>query len=124
MKCKFIKSDGQTCNAHALKDSEYCFTHDPDHQEEKKLAVTKGGLARKHYQVYGEPVSINTPKDIQSLLGLVVSGVWTGEIPSNQPANTLGFLARCWLDAYEKCEIESRMNELEKKVDKLVNKTN
>lgn len=118
MKCTYIRSTGDQCNANASKGSNFCFSHNPDYEKEKNLAVKNGGLNRKHYEAYGEAVRLETPKDIKNFLGKVINGVWTGELPSNAPANTLGFLARCFLDAHEAGEVEERLNILEDRLNK------
>lgn len=118
MTCTFIKPDGQQCNANATKDGKFCFFHSPNYKEKKALAVIKGGLNRKHYEAYGEAVKLESPKDIKSLLGLVINKLWTGEMPSNQPANSIGFLARCFLDAHEASEVETRLDGLEERLNK------
>jgi len=116
--CIFIKPDGNPCEANSLKGSDYCFSHDPTTQEAKLLAVTKGGLNRKLYEVYGEPLTLEEPSDIKKLLSNVINGIWTGTIPASQPANSIGFLSRCWLDAYQISEIENRLKSIEEKLTK------
>lgn len=118
-KCNFIKQDGLQCEANSILDSDLCFTHNPAMQESKMIAVTKGGLNRKHYESYGDDLLLETTSDIKRLLGEVINGVWTGKIPANQPANTFGFLARCWIDANQAMEFEDRLDVLEKKLEKL-----
>lgn len=117
MRCKYIKSDGTRCKAYAMKNSEYCFSHNPEVKEEKALAVRKGGLNRRLCKAYGEPLEINSPEDIKNLLADVINGVWCGDIPENRPAATLGFLSRCFLSAYEKSEMEERIKSLEELLD-------
>ena len=119
MICKVIKPDGIPCQANAIENSDYCFSHNPEYSEQKQLAVTKGGLNRKHYEVYGESVEINTPLDIRKMLSEVINGVWTGKIPSNQPANTIGFLSRCWLDANEQSDIADRIEKVEQLLEEI-----
>lgn len=121
MKCKFLKVDGTQCKANAVHQSEYCFTHDPEHKEDKQEAVKKGGLNRKTYLSPDKPIKIKSISDIQALLAATIEGVWIGQIPANQPANTIGFLCRCYVDVYEKVEIERKVSELETKVEDLVN---
>jgi hypothetical protein len=116
MKCKYIKSNKEQCQAQAIHNSEYCFRHDQSKKVLQLAASQKGGEARKLVQVYGEAIKIETPQDIKVLLGLVIKGVWEGRIPAGQPANTIGFLARCFLDAYEKSELEERLLNLEKRI--------
>ena len=117
--CTFIKPDGLQCEAKAVSDSELCLSHDPNMQEAKLIAVTKGGLNRKHYEAYGQPVTLENPSDIKKLLADTINGVWTGKIPATQPANTIGFLARCWIDIHQTMEFEERMDTLEEKLEKM-----
>lgn len=105
--------------ANAVRGSDLCFSHDPSLKEQKVRAVTKGGLNRRHYQVYGKPMSLKTPDDVKNLLNEVINKVWTGEMPSNQPANTIGFLARCFLDAHEAGDVEKRLEKLEKLAERM-----
>jgi len=118
MKCKFTKPSGEQCKANATKGSDCCFTHNPAYAEEKALAVTKGGLNRRLRVVYGETLKLQTPKDIKRLLAETINKVWLGEMPSNQPANSIGFLARCFLDAHEASEVETRLDGLETRLTK------
>lgn len=117
MQCKFVKTDGNLCEANAVTDSDFCFSHDPKYQQAKLVAVTLGGENRRHYEQYGNQLTIETPGDIKKLLTEVINGIWTGTIPANQPANSIGFLARCWLDAYELSELEKRIKTIEEKLE-------
>jgi len=119
MKCTFIKSDNQPCQAQAMNGSEFCFRHDPNSKELQLVASSKGGANRKLFKSYGEKIEIKSPKDVMELIGLTISGVWSGEIPAGQPANTIGFLSRCYLDVYEKTEIEERISKLEEKIEEI-----
>ena len=50
-KCIFIKPNGEECKANAMRDSKFCFTHNPDVEAEKMLAVSRGGSSpRKAYK--------------------------------------------------------------------------
>jgi len=117
--CQFIKSDGTRCEANSVNGSEYCFSHNPDFKDAKLAAVIRGGLNRKHYEAYGEPIVIEKPEDIKKLLAETINGVWTGKIPANQPANTIGFLARCWIDAHQTFEFDNRLDLIEQEMEKL-----
>jgi hypothetical protein len=119
MKCQFIKPDGTKCNANAMAGSNYCFNHNPATQKEKHLAVVKGGLAPKKFFLKNQgEVSLKTAGDAKNFLAKVINAVWVGEIPATPVANTLGFLVRCFLDAYEKAEIETRLDEIEQRLEK------
>ena len=102
MRCTHIKSNKERCKAKAIKDSNYCFTHHPNYDKKRAVARRRGGLNRKHYDCYhNESIPLTSPQDAQKLLELVINGVLRGKIPAKQPANTIGFLTRCWLDAYK-----------------------
>jgi hypothetical protein len=116
MKCVYIKANGEPCEANAVGNSSYCFSHSPEYRKEKALAVQKGGLNRKLIQVYGDEVEIRTPQDIKNLLADSINLVWTGKMPANQPANSIAYLCRCWLDAHEVTEITLRLDAIEKKL--------
>jgi hypothetical protein len=45
--CKGIKQGGDRCLAPPLRDSDFCFWHDPEHQAEAAEARRLGGLRRK-----------------------------------------------------------------------------
>ncbi len=118
MKCNYLKEDGVPCEANAIKGSSLWISHNPDTADLKALAVSRGGQNRKLMAEYGEALEIQSPTDIKNLLAMTISGVWTGKIPANQPANTIGFLARCYLDACEISELEERLNKIESSISK------
>lgn len=113
MNCQFLKQDNQLCNAKAIKNSKYCFSHNPDYVEQKIQAVTKGGLNRRLIESYGEELKIDTASDIKNLISKTINMIWTGKMSTSSPANSIGFLARVFLDAYEKTDIENRISTLE-----------
>lgn len=45
-KCKATTKAGEPCPWNALKNSDYCFSHDPDKKEERQQARVAGGKAR------------------------------------------------------------------------------
>ena len=110
--CKFIKPDGEQCRAKAMKGSDYCFTHNPDMQIEKHLAVVKGGLNSKRVKLDLEPLSIKTPQEVSMLLEDTINKVRSGEIPPNI-ANTIGYLAGHTLKAIETADLQDKVIELE-----------
>lgn len=60
-------------------------------------------------------MDINSPEDIKNFLAKVINGVWSQEVPI--PVGTsMGFLSRCWLDAYEKTDMEVRLKKVEAKL--------
>lgn len=115
--CAYIKTDGTNCQTYHTTNSLYCFRHNPDNKKKSLLASKKGGENRRLQAVFGSPVKIESAADVKIFLGLVINSVWTGQAPV--PVGTaMGFLTRCWLDAYDKSEIEKKINDLEQRLQK------
>jgi hypothetical protein len=115
MQCKFIKPNKEQCKANSLTNSQFCFRHDPKHATEAHRASQKGGENRNHTGGFDEKISLKKPQDIQDFLSKVINYTWQGKIPAKD-SSSMGFLTRCWLDAYDKAELEQRVNELEKQL--------
>ncbi|MDP2672156.1 MAG: hypothetical protein Q8O68_01450 [Candidatus Daviesbacteria bacterium] len=116
--CKHVKTNGTQCQAKPVKGSEYCFRHNKDFKEQSIQASRKGGLNRRLQGAYGDSVKLTTPHDVTKFLGLVINNVWTGKIPV-QVGTSMGFLTRCWLDAYEASDVEVKLKRIEQKLDRL-----
>ena len=78
-------------------------------------AVTKGGLAPKKIKLDMPAVPIKTVQDVILVLEETINSVRTGELPTSNPANTIGFLCSHILKAIEissvgpKLEVIDRM---------------
>ena|ERR1035437_10016838 len=118
MKCQYIKQDETNCKAYQTADSSYCFRHNPNNKEKGLLASKKGGENRRLQEVFGESVALQSAEDVKTFLGLVINSVWTGTAPV-QLGTSMGFLTRCWLDAYDRSEIEKKLNDLEARLQKV-----
>src|SRR4051794_38219755 len=44
--CQYIKSDGSQCQSYTVRESFYCFIHDPNLKQEREAARVKGGKER------------------------------------------------------------------------------
>src|SRR3989344_8609424 len=117
MKCKKILDNKQQCRAFAQMDNDFCFRHDPTRNEAKLVASSKGGQNRALQGFYGKSVRLKTPEDVKNFLGQVINGVWCEGVPV-PVGSSMGFLTRCWLDAYEASDIVKRLDEIEEKLNK------
>lgn len=118
MKCKRILNNNQLCGAFAQKNNDFCFRHDPKNKETKLVASSKGGRNRALQGVYGAPVKIETPEDVKRFLGKVINAVWAEGVPV-PVGSSMGFLTRCWLDAFEVSDVTKRLDEIEEKLNKV-----
>ncbi len=115
MKCIYQKLDGNQCNANAMSNAQFCFTHNPETQELKKQAVLKGGLATKNR----EPSKALKRLDVKSIpdslvvLEDTINRVRT-EPMTPQRANCIGFLltlAFKAMETHKQQQLEERIKE-------------
>lgn len=116
-RCIHVKAKGIKCRAWSLKNSDYCFFHDPFKSQDRNRAQCKGGEAsqRKTLPECTEDVSIETATDIVELLATTISQTRKGEIDS-KIATTIGYLSSIVLRAREQGILEERMFTLEKQL--------
>lgn len=117
MQCTATKSDGTACQAKTLKCGKVCYRHDQATRTEALRSSSEGGQAKRQYVRLGAPSRIKTPKDIQNLMARAINSLWTGKMPAGNPAGALGYLSKIFLEAYEKSELEMRLEALEKRMD-------
>jgi hypothetical protein len=111
MKCQFTKPEGSQCNANAMTEADYCFSHNPDTRGEKEMAVRKGGLALKPRQEAEpfDPLPIRSIEGILVLIEDTMNRVRT-EPMTHQKANCIGYLAGIALKAIEVGEIDEKLD--------------
>jgi len=112
MKCKFIKPNGEQCNANAMVGADFCFSHNPKTQEAKKIAVLRGGLAIKKNEEFLPPMRIRTTEDILIVLEDTINRIRTRPM-THQRANCIGFLCNAMLKALEQNKVEKRLKNIE-----------
>jgi len=112
MQCTYLKSDGSQCEANAMKESPFCFSHNPDTQQEKHLATVKGGENSRSVELNLPPAELQNPEHVVRMLGDTINGVRSGEIPPNI-ANTVGYLAGHLLKAMEVANFAGRLELVE-----------
>ena len=115
MKCEFIKPDGTKCEAHAIKDSEFCYFHNPDiSDEEKREAQSNGGKTKA--LTLKEPLPelvLAEPADAVLLIADTISRVRAGTLDI-RTANCLGFLSDKLLKAFETSRLNDRLEVIER----------
>jgi hypothetical protein len=115
--CAAIKPDGSRCKARAMKGSQWCFNHHPDHSQERRHNASKGGKRGGR----GRPAGSGAEglQDIKDLLKSLTDDVLSGDverataIAANQLLNTslrAIELERKWREIEE---LESRLEALE-----------
>ena len=115
MKCEFIKDNGEKCEAHAIKDSEFCYFHNPDiSDEEKREARSNGGKTKA--LTLKEPLpalALVKPADTILLIADTIRRVRAGTLDI-RTANCLGFLSDKLLKAFEVSKLNDRVKIIER----------
>mgnify|MGYP000199183508 CR=1 FL=1 len=71
-KCIFVNSSGKQCGCYAVKNSTFCFNHDPSKSEERTNARRKGGkLHRKQINT----VPVENPSDVLRIIEKTIGDV-------------------------------------------------
>jgi len=115
MKCEFIKTDGEKCEAHAIKDSEFCYFHNPDISDEEKREAQSNGGKTKALKLK-EPLpalALVKPDDTILLVADTIRRVRAGTLDI-RTANCLGFLSDKLLKAFEVSKLNDRVKIIER----------
>jgi hypothetical protein len=112
--CQYIRSGGERCKAHAIKDSGYCFFHDPSKTADRSAARKAGG--RKHRAATLPSATpdrrLATVAEVITLLGETINQVRRGDMDP-RVANSAGYLSGLLLKALQQGEVEDRLAALE-----------
>ncbi|KKQ35288.1 MAG: hypothetical protein US50_C0019G0010 [Candidatus Nomurabacteria bacterium GW2011_GWB1_37_5] len=111
--CQFIKQNNEKCEANAMTDKGYCFTHNPETKGAKQLAVIKGGKSPKKNYNPLSPIEISDSRSVVNLLATTINEVRQGKADL-RVANCIGYLAGHLIKALEVSELEGRLETVEK----------
>lgn len=116
--CKASNSSGEPCGAWALKDSDFCFMHDPTRGEERAKARRRGGMRLRPGHggdLEGIPGKVRTLADVLGVLDYTLAEILILE-NSLARGRVLIALAAGFVDAIQAGEFEARLAALEEKV--------
>jgi hypothetical protein len=114
-KCKAIRPYGSNCDAWAMSDSDYCFTHNPETQADRLLANQKGGKSPKKNLNPLPALALRQTNEIVILLEETINKVRSGELDL-KVANTVGFLSGHLLKAIELADLSGRVETIERAI--------
>ncbi len=114
--CIFVKKNGDTCGALAMKNSDFCFFHNPETETKRQETKRKGGKS-KVIVVKGKfpAVKIKKVSDVVKFLTDLINGVLIGEIDL-RISTGLTYIANSVLKGLELSQVESRIDKLETKL--------
>jgi hypothetical protein len=117
-KCTAITRGGERCKGIAIDSSDYCYSHHPDHADDRKRAARKGGKRGGR----GRP-SVDLAK-LQARFEELAERVLNGEVErakaavAGQLLNGARACIRDGLSAREQEELVERLEELERVLEK------
>jgi len=96
-----------------MKDSNYCYLHNPNiSEQEKKTIQAKGGKNNTHSVKDSLPsIEIDDIKSVMYLLKDTINRVRSGEMDI-KVANCIGFLSNHLMKAYELDQIENKLDKV------------
>jgi hypothetical protein len=121
--CAGIKADGGRCGAQAMRNSQWCFSHHPDYEQERRRRGSKGGKRGGRGRPVAELGALRVENgEIRNRLleGELLPGVAAVAI---QSINTDIRAVSAALKAREQEELESRLEELERALEAKREKT-
>jgi hypothetical protein len=112
--CQGVTPEGSRCQAAALRNSDFCFFHDPSKDAERREARAAGGRQNrmKTLNTAASDVQIKDCGDVVELLSETINQVRKGLIDP-RVANSVGYLANIAVRVVEQSELEDRIAKLE-----------
>lgn len=97
-----------------MRDSDYCYYHNPDIAEERQAASIRGGRGKRARvdTPLGVTVKFESVSDVLRLLEVVTEAMLNGEV-DQRVASTTAYLSNVVLRALEGSEMEKRIEKLE-----------
>lgn len=113
--CVFVKPDGERCRSSPMRESGFCFWHDPDHRDEATEARRLGGLRRRREKITSGAYELEGVESIEEIRRIVQIAVLDalGLENSVARARTLLYAAQTALRLNEVTEVEERLEALE-----------
>ena len=116
-RCAGIRADGGRCGAQAIRDSQWCFNHHPDYEEQRQRRASKGGKRGGRGRPQAEL------SDLKSRLSDLADDVLAGNVDRSDAAvvgQLLGTMIRAIkteLEVKQQQEIIERVEVLEQAAD-------
>jgi hypothetical protein len=111
-RCAAIKPDGGRCKAEAMPDAEWCYSHHPDHAEERRRRASRAGKAGGR----GRPAT--ELRDVKALCEDLTNRVLAGSLLPG-PAAVANQLINTRLRAIEQERKNRETDDLEARIETL-----
>ena len=114
--CKYVKGNGEPCQAGCISGSDYCYWHSPELAHKRAEARKRGGFNRQTPKRSNPgPYSIQGVDDIVKVLQDALNDACALE-NSHARSRTIGYLCMIALRTLEVGELEYRVRMLEERL--------
>jgi hypothetical protein len=120
-RCKFVKKSGEICNAIQMKNSDFCYFHSPETEEERKQNIRNGG--KKKVIVVSEnvnskllnnlPFKLRNAKQVSRFYELLINETLAGNLDLRYSTG-ISYILSGLLKSLELSEMEERIINIEK----------
>ena len=112
--CRAMKQSGEGCQTAALPKSAFCYFHDPAKAIERREAQSLGGRQNRirALDATAPDVEVEDCGEVVALVSATINQVRKGIIDP-RVANSVGYLANILIKAFERDELETRIEKLE-----------
>jgi hypothetical protein len=116
--CGFIKASGERCRAQAMRESQWCYVHDPALEDKRRRNNSKGG--RRGGKGRPSTVLQRLQQRLEDLAEQVLAGEVEQDLASTagRLLNFSGNQMKNFLAAREQEELEERVAELEEALER------
>ena|SRR3990167_67542 len=113
--CIFVKDNQEQCGGFAIEKSQYCLSHDPDSEKARLERAKKGGAGESYQRLDMKlkPLEIKNAQGIVDASIQLINEVREGALPP-KIATTIGYLLSITQKAYEKSNLEYKIETLER----------
>jgi len=113
--CRFVKDNGEPCQAAAMPDCDLCFFHDPEHAKEAADARRLGGLHRKREKITSTVYDFDGLRTSDGILRLLEIAATDTLALDNSVARTraLTYIASVAARVVQGLELEERLQAIE-----------
>ena len=114
VKCSATAKSGEPCASPVLPDSDFCWIHDPASAEARREAARRGGRGKSNRARAARAMTTYSIEDVRAVLSTALRDLLAGKLDVGV-ATAAASLCRVIITANEKCVLESRLAELERR---------
>ena len=117
-RCIFVKENGSQCGSYAMKESEFCYFHNPGVEAERIETKRNGGKQKilvVNDSIPCKLIKLENPKQVTKFYSKLINEVMSGQMDL-RIATGISYKLNGILKAKELSEFEQRLEDIENKI--------